>query len=53
MSKELFSRKNLPMIEINDTKFKIRGMKKINVFEIFKRYMPESANEITKRVKVI
>ena len=26
---------------------------KINVFEIFKRYMPESANEITKRVKVI
>lgn len=34
MSKELFSRKNLPMIEINDTKFKIRGMKKMNVFEI-------------------
>lgn len=26
---------------------------KINVFEIFKLYMPESANEITKRVKVI
>ena len=26
---------------------------KINVFEIFKRYMPESANDITKRVKVI
>ena len=26
---------------------------KINVFEIFKRHMPESANEITKRVKVI
>ncbi len=26
---------------------------KINVFEIFKLYMPENANDITKRVKVI
>ena len=26
---------------------------KINVFEIFKLYMPESASDITKRVKVI
>jgi hypothetical protein len=26
---------------------------KINVFEIFKLYMPEDANDISKRVKVI
>lgn len=26
---------------------------KINVFEIFKLYMPENAGDITKRVKVI
>ena len=34
MNKELFTRKNLPIVEINDTKFKIRGGKKMNVFEI-------------------
>ncbi|CDM68158.1 putative membrane protein [Clostridium bornimense] len=34
MNKELFTRKNLPIIEINDTKFKIRGVKKMSVFEI-------------------
>ena len=26
---------------------------KLNVLELFKRYMPESANDISKRVKVI
>jgi len=26
---------------------------KINVFEIFKRYMPEDADDITRRVRVI
>ncbi|MBU5315965.1 hypothetical protein KQI30_06750 [Clostridium bornimense] len=34
MNKELFSRKNIPIIEINDTKFKVRGLKKFNIFEI-------------------
>lgn len=34
MNKELFTRKNIPIIDINDTKFKIRGMKKMSIFEI-------------------
>ena len=32
MNKELFTRKNLPIVEINDTKFKIRGGKKNECF---------------------
>ena len=41
---------NNPLIDFNDD---YMNDFKINVFEIFKLYMPEDANDITKRVKVI
>lgn len=49
--KEIAKRKPLRAV-FRDSGF-ANSPAKINVFEIFKLYMPESANEITKRVRVI
>ena len=49
--KEIAKRKPLRAV-FRDSGF-ASSPEKINVFEIFKLYMPENANDITKRVKVI
>ena len=49
--KEIAKRKPLRAV-FRDSGF-ASSPEKINVFEIFKLYMPEDANDITKRVKVI
>lgn len=49
--KEIAKRKPLRAV-FRDSSF-VDSPAKINVFEIFKLYMPEDANDITKRVKVI
>lgn len=49
--KEIAKRKPLRAV-FRDSSF-ANSPAKINVFEIFKLYMPEDANDITKRVKVI
>ena len=49
--KEIAKRKPLRAV-FRDSGF-ASSPEKINVFEIFKHYMPEDANDITKRVKVI
>lgn len=49
--KEIAKRKPLRTV-FRDSSF-ANSPAKINVFEIFKLYMPEDANDITKRVKVI
>lgn len=49
--KEIAKRKPLRAV-FRDSSFS-NSPAKINVFEIFKLYMPEDANDITKRVKVI
>ena len=49
--KEIAQRKPLRAV-FRDSGF-ASSPKKINVFEIFKLYMPEDANDITKRVRVI
>ena len=49
--KEIAQRKPLRAV-FRDSGF-ASSPEKINVFEIFKLYMPEDANDITKRVKVI
>ena len=49
--KEIAKRKPLRAV-FRDSSFE-NSPAKINVFEIFKLYMPEDANDITKRVKVI
>lgn len=49
--KEIAQRKPLRAV-FRDSSF-ASSPEKINVFEIFKLYMPEDANDITKRVRVI
>ena len=49
--KEIAKRKPLRAV-FRDSGF-ASSPEKINVFEIFKLYMPEDANDITKRVRVI
>jgi len=49
--KEIAKRKPLRAV-FRDSRF-ASSPEKINVFEIFKLYMPEDANDITKRVRVI
>ncbi|EPF46725.1 hypothetical protein HMPREF1222_01302 [Treponema vincentii F0403] len=49
--KEIAKRKPLRAV-FRDSSF-ASSPEKINVFEIFKLYMPEDANDITKRVRVI
>ena len=49
--KEIAQRKPLRAV-FRDSGF-ASSPKKVNVFEIFKLYMPEDANDITKRVRVI
>lgn len=49
--KEIAKRKPLRAV-FRDSSFS-SSPEKINVFEIFKLYMPEDANDITKRVRVI
>ena len=49
--KEIAQRKPLRAV-FRDSGF-ASSPEKINVFEIFKLYMPEDANDITKRVRVI
>ena len=51
MVKEIAKRKPLRAV-FRDAGF-ADSPSKINVFEIFKLYMPEDADDITKRVKVI
>ena len=49
--KEIAQRKPLRAV-FRDSGF-ASSPEKINVFEIFKLYMPEDANDISKRVRVI
>ena len=51
MVKEIAKRKPLRAV-FRDSGF-ASSPEKINVFEIFKLYMPEDAGDITKRVRVI